>query len=333
MSAISYLNEAAAIALRILIIVQDVRSRNNAFNDLARDACGLVYTIAIECQSMIKEGHNVPVSVQIHISSLARNLAEVEKFAQKKVERNAFKKIIFHSKDMDEITRYRQLLRQSLDVFGIQTNISIQENLSRILASIEKQGQELKENRNKHDEEQRHAAEEISTRLETLRIHEEDRQAQQRLEEFRKGEREEAEKQKRKAEQARRETEKFAEDQDENESRKKTHKPHLSPGPNSGYNGHASSPPPYPMGPFGYAPSSPYLYPGYPSSPYTTPSPIPSMSNISGSAISFGGAPAYVSNVNSGNVSNTVITNSMNGYPSRNKSPRRMAHNAEDADN
>lgn len=124
------------IELTPKVVVQDVRSRNQAFNDLAKDACGLVYTIVIECQNMVREGHKVPERVQLHIASLARyaskstpsfvlltgwrhrNLGEIENFAQKKVDRSTFKKIIFHSKDLDEITRYRQLLQQSLDVFG-----------------------------------------------------------------------------------------------------------------------------------------------------------------------------------------------------------------------
>jgi len=335
MAGLPYLNQAANIALRILAIVQDVRSRNQDFIDLAKDACGLVYTIVVECQAMMKDGQQVPERVQSHIVALAGNLSEIEKFANQKLKRGPVKKLIYHTKDLDEIARYRTLLRQSLDIFGIQSNMSIQQNLQLVLKRLEKQSDLL----NSAQERQRLAEEDIATRLEIIRIQEEDREAE-RLAALRRSERdrleelENAEKKRKSAERA----ERRRKEEEESQQRLRAdnlHSPQEHDNMHPALRRRTPSPQPIPYGHLypqaGFPPPGPpYAYPGYPvyaGSPYNLAPPMSppggmAISNISGSAISLGGGP--VNNWNSGNSSNTVIENVNNKYTGR-KSPRRAA--------
>ncbi|KAF9538966.1 hypothetical protein CPC08DRAFT_717499 [Agrocybe pediades] len=141
------LSEAVAVALRIVSMIQDVKDRNQAFRDLASDAYGLVYTAYLECQNMLKRGQRIPDQVEEQLKLLKRNLLEIEEFAQRKIKRGMLKKVIFHTKDIEQINRYRTLLRQSLDVFGMQANISIQQNLDVILKEVRAQALEMERER------------------------------------------------------------------------------------------------------------------------------------------------------------------------------------------
>ena len=160
----------------------------------------------------------------------------------------------------------------------------------------------------KYEEEHRRKAEEISSQIEVLRAQGEDHQA--RLDE---------ETRRRREEKRRKQNESQRAERIRTEESQGNRPPSLSPERDSSYYARPNrtpSPQPFYAGSFGYPAPNSYLYPGYPTSPYALPSPVPSMSNITGSAISFGSMPAHVSNYNSGNVSNTVITNSMNNRPS-----------------
>ncbi|KDR76456.1 hypothetical protein GALMADRAFT_67318, partial [Galerina marginata CBS 339.88] len=96
------------------------RSRRQEFTDLAHDACSLVYTIVIECRKMMQDGQQIPKDIHVHIVELALHLSEIERFSEEKLERGRFQRFINHTKDVDEITRYRALLRQSLDTFLVR---------------------------------------------------------------------------------------------------------------------------------------------------------------------------------------------------------------------
>lgn len=52
-------------------------------------------------------------------TTLHRILAEIEKFARKHVKRNRLVRFIQHKSDVGRIQQYRERLRHSLDVFGV----------------------------------------------------------------------------------------------------------------------------------------------------------------------------------------------------------------------
>ncbi|KAF9553383.1 hypothetical protein CPC08DRAFT_713799 [Agrocybe pediades] len=167
------LSEAVAVALRIVSMIQDVKDRNQAFRDLASDAYGLVYTAYLECQNMLKRGQRIPDQVEEQLKLLKRNLLEIEEFAQRKIKRGMVKKVIFHTKDIEQINRYRTLLRQSLDVFGIQANISIQQNLDVILKEVRAQALEMERERIRQETARLRAeGERLTASIEKMRLEE-----------------------------------------------------------------------------------------------------------------------------------------------------------------
>ncbi|KAF9556262.1 hypothetical protein CPC08DRAFT_725881 [Agrocybe pediades] len=157
---VPYLSEAVAVAVRIVSITQaskNVKDRNQAFRDLANDAYGL----------------NAKISWNGAIEYQGSNLLEIEEFAERKVKRGMIKKVIFHAKDIEKINRYRTLLRQSLDVFGIQSSISIQQNLDVILKEVRAQAAELELERLRQEASRLRAEGELLTAtIEKIRLEE-----------------------------------------------------------------------------------------------------------------------------------------------------------------
>ncbi|KAF4612261.1 hypothetical protein D9613_004580 [Agrocybe pediades] len=321
------LGEAVAVALRIVSMIQasrnDVKDRNQAFRDLASDAYGLVYTAYLECQNILKRGQRIPDQVEEQLKLLKRNLLEIEEFAQRKVKRGMFKKVIFHAKDIEQINRYRTLLRQSLDVFGIQANISIQRNLDVILKEVRAQALEMERER---------------IRQETARLRAEGERLTASIEKMRLEEKRRTEK---------RRTERLVPPSQTPKVRKKQSQGEkIGPRPNSsaGHNrtdfksnveahaftgvsgnstagisiqmpfpllhSHPQYPPPYTPHPW---------FGGASTFPYTRSEGAPSLHNVSGSdSGSAIGTPLTVHwNYNSGNVTSTIIQNVGNDYTTR----------------
>ena len=65
--------------------------------------------------------------------------------------------------------------------------------------------------------------------------------------------------------------------------------------------------------------SSPYAFSGFYPTPFFIPGLCPTMPNISGGSISMGESNTFLTNYNCGNITNTVITDSMNSHSSKKK--------------
>lgn len=55
---------------------------------------------------------------------LGRNLRDIEIFTRERLKRSLVKKLIYRSRDRNDIARFRTLLRQSLDIFGVSRPLS-----------------------------------------------------------------------------------------------------------------------------------------------------------------------------------------------------------------
>ncbi|KAJ3494384.1 hypothetical protein NLJ89_g10819 [Agrocybe chaxingu] len=311
---VPFLSEAAATALRILTMAQDVRGNQDAFVELGRDACGLVYAVLVECDNIIKAGRKVPDRLQEHIRQLLENLITIDKFTSKRVDRAYIKRVIHHNRDKEQIEQFKVMLRQSLDLFGLQSTITIQDNVHRVLIAVETQREELRIERIKRQKEE----EERKSMAEIKRLQEEDERLARLEEEEKRRKENERLKKKLAKEKRRREREEHRRAASENdagssdeEPRKPTKKP--SPHPQQFPHGYPyyPSPPPAPMSIPGYP--SPYAPSPYLLAPPTTHFGSVSMSNISGSAISLGGTTQNVVHTNnSGNVTNVEMSNMNN---------------------
>ncbi|CAA7271221.1 unnamed protein product [Cyclocybe aegerita] len=229
-TSIPFLSEAAAVAVRIMTMAQDVRGNTDAFVELGRDACGLVYAVLVECQNIVNSGRVIPERLQKHICQLVENLRTIEKYAEKKVDRGYVKRVIHHNRDKEQIEQYKVMLRQSLDLFGLQSTITIQDNVQRVLIAVEAQRDELRLERIKRQKEE----EERKSEAEIKRIQEEDeRLARLEEEEKRRKENERLKKKlaKEKRRREREENRRAASENDADSSDEEKRKPSRRPSP------------------------------------------------------------------------------------------------------
>ncbi|KAF9463387.1 hypothetical protein BDZ94DRAFT_1259231 [Collybia nuda] len=126
---VPYLMEAADLALGILSAVQSMKDCREGFKSLASDSCGLVYAIVGAHSEAVVE----PKDMDIHVNELLETLRSIHTFSQKELRRNVLARLVRNSSDSTKILEYRQALRQSLDVFGLQSTVSIRENIAKII--------------------------------------------------------------------------------------------------------------------------------------------------------------------------------------------------------
>jgi len=318
------LGVAAGIALRIVTLVQNVKDNDVVFVDLANDACGLVYTLVVECRRMMNNRQKIPDHIQQHIRTLSGNLVSIENFTKKKLKRNALKKMMSQSKDVADIARYREMLRQSLNIYGIQSNISIQEYLQQLMDQLQRQRAEMEAERRRRIEEEKRAKEEQASQTEIHRIQEEDR-TELEAEQARENRRRIARLKQSQADELRLIQEENARLELEQQALQRrmgrTPSP-LRPLPQN------YLPPSFPS-PMLSMNSYPYSYPAHLVAPqplYLKPQGGISLQNVSGSNISINStpppaSPPMVNYFNSGNISNVSISNVNN----TNTKPRRKA--------
>lgn len=129
---IPYLKDAAGLALGIVNVIQGVRGNKDAFRRLADDACGLVYAILCRHATAARTASGVSADLLDNLQELLKTLTAIERFAKKKVSRNVVMRVIMRQSDLGTIQEFRETLRQSLDLFGLKSNITIQEYLASI---------------------------------------------------------------------------------------------------------------------------------------------------------------------------------------------------------
>ncbi|KAF9458863.1 hypothetical protein BDZ94DRAFT_1312902 [Collybia nuda] len=126
---IPYLQEAATLALGILQIIDDVRTCQAGFTRLSRDSCELVYGII----KALPKDTGVSTALLDNLEALVRTLSSIYSYAKKETKRNLLIRIIKHKSDQGKIIEYREALRQSLDLFGLQSSVNIQGCMENIL--------------------------------------------------------------------------------------------------------------------------------------------------------------------------------------------------------
>ncbi|KIM38273.1 hypothetical protein M413DRAFT_420902 [Hebeloma cylindrosporum] len=326
---------AAEIALRIITLVQNVKDNDAGFVDLANDASGLVSTLVIEYKRITSNGLSLPVHSQKHIQTLSENLLSIEKFTKEKIKRNRFRKMLSQKKDAVNITRYRDMLRQSLTFFELQSSISIQEHLKRILDQLQRAEMDAEARRCAEEERrveearrleaERRAREEQATLAEIKRIQEEDRIARMSDDAIR-AQHAEAEQAKRRLRQQFQQEESARIEFEQEAARHRmgrTPSPAPQPYPHPGF--------PVPGPPMNSYMYNPHSYPTHLMPPppfYPPPQGGFNFQNVSGSNISISATPpplsppVHVNNINSGNVSNVSISNINNNNGKARRKPK-----------
>jgi len=124
LSPVPYLSNAAWIALDITEVVQEAGQNRNVFKILARDCCELVYVITCGHKD-ISRAENIPEDLVENLRRLVQTLTSIHQFAQKCTSRNVVKAILYSGMDANRIRNYREMLRQSMRVFGLRSDISL----------------------------------------------------------------------------------------------------------------------------------------------------------------------------------------------------------------
>jgi len=149
-----HLQQASSLALGILNTVRGAHDNKESFRRLASDACGLVYTILCIQQDKSEESQELSPKLAGDLEGLVITLNSISDFAQTYAQRNMFQRIVSRNSDLGMIQDYRQRLKQALDLFGLQSSITIRETVMKIAASHEKLRSELRERDNREQETQ-----------------------------------------------------------------------------------------------------------------------------------------------------------------------------------
>ncbi|KAJ7350603.1 hypothetical protein DFH08DRAFT_113658 [Mycena albidolilacea] len=135
-SPLPFLQEACGLALVLLNTVRGARDNKEGFKALANDACELVSAIVCVYNDMEKDGQKPSLGLGKAVDDLISLLKTINQFAQKHVAKGTFQRIVRIQTETNKIQQYRQRLRQALDVFGLQSSITIHETVVQILQEI-----------------------------------------------------------------------------------------------------------------------------------------------------------------------------------------------------
>ncbi|KAF9266378.1 hypothetical protein L218DRAFT_857671 [Marasmius fiardii PR-910] len=124
---IPYVGLAAALALEIVTAVQGAHDNKDSFKRLAYDVCSLVTNISVVCAQLAQtEGQKLSPMLNEHLKTLKESIKE---FAQKHAGKAYWKRCFRAKSDKDRIQEFRERIRQALDVFGVQSHITVRESV------------------------------------------------------------------------------------------------------------------------------------------------------------------------------------------------------------
>ncbi|KAJ7287286.1 hypothetical protein C8J57DRAFT_581429 [Mycena rebaudengoi] len=133
---VPFLQEVSALALTILNTVRAARDNKASFEMLANDACELVSAIVCVYNDLVKDGQTPSLGLKKHVEDLIILLKAISEFARKHASHGTVQRMVRRTSDYSRIQEYRGRLRQALDVFGLQSSISIHETVYQILKEL-----------------------------------------------------------------------------------------------------------------------------------------------------------------------------------------------------
>ncbi|KAG7090032.1 hypothetical protein E1B28_011652 [Marasmius oreades] len=143
---IPYVGLAAALALEIVTAAQAAKDNKDSFKQLVYDTCSLVANISAVCKQLMQsEGQKLSPMLNEHLKMLKDTLAEIKVFAEKRAEKMYWRRFLSARSDTDRIREFRERLRQALDVFGVQSHITVRESVVRMASRQQTFHDDLKE--------------------------------------------------------------------------------------------------------------------------------------------------------------------------------------------
>ncbi|KAJ7716526.1 hypothetical protein B0H16DRAFT_1741183 [Mycena metata] len=140
-----FLQQASILALAILTTVRSAKDNKETFKALANDACELVSAIICVYNDMEKDGLKPSVNLKQRVEDLVSLLQSINQWSQKHAAKSMMARIVSVTSDNNKIQGYRLKLRQALDVFGLQSSITIHETVVQILAELRERDETKKD--------------------------------------------------------------------------------------------------------------------------------------------------------------------------------------------
>jgi len=147
-----FLQEASYLALAILNTVRGAKDNKEGFKSLANDACELVSAIVCVYNDMEKDGQKASLGLKKHVEDLIGLLKAINLFSQKHIAKGTFQRMVMLQTENNKIQQYRARLRQALDVFGLQSSISIHETVVQILKELRERDAQEKPKKDRDSE-------------------------------------------------------------------------------------------------------------------------------------------------------------------------------------
>jgi len=141
--AVPLLSTAAGIVINIIEVAQKARRNKNGLKALADDACELVYVI-IRAHKDISSAEDMPKDLTENLQQLVGTLTSIQMFAETGASRNIFISMLRSGVDGERIREYREKLRQSMRVFGLQSDIILRETVAKLASRQVEMMNELK---------------------------------------------------------------------------------------------------------------------------------------------------------------------------------------------
>ncbi|KAL0564664.1 hypothetical protein V5O48_017377, partial [Marasmius crinis-equi] len=129
---VPYLSDISSVALGILEAVQTSKGNKEGFAKLGEDVCELVYAVNATCEGLVKNDKALSKDLEANLGQLSNSVKQVQAFVTKQLGRHRISRFLTYKSDSGAIQEYRDNLRHCLDVFGLQSDITIRELVSRI---------------------------------------------------------------------------------------------------------------------------------------------------------------------------------------------------------
>jgi len=104
------------------------------FQRLANDARDVVEAIT-RCTEQCSDGAKteIPQDLRANLRNLVSTLSAIQRFAKRRAGQNKLFRTLMHIPDHRAIQKYRQELRQSLDLFRLKSTLDMQEGIARLV--------------------------------------------------------------------------------------------------------------------------------------------------------------------------------------------------------
>ncbi|KAK1236158.1 hypothetical protein PQX77_000600 [Marasmius sp. AFHP31] len=125
---VPFLKEAAGLACGLLAVIDGMKQNKDGFKGLAGRAFEVVYVV----HNSVKEHKDWSETMERSLKNLMETVEAIKTFADFRIKKNVFSRMIHLHGDRDEIVRFERRLDQVLGLFNVVASIETYNNLRKI---------------------------------------------------------------------------------------------------------------------------------------------------------------------------------------------------------